>query len=266
MKEKRKGKKQRIDFDGFYTGLYAERWPALRSALEEPSLHTELTRGLVKPYYLDAASLLPVESLKLKGASNILDLCAAPGGKALAIAGDMDPGARLTVNDRSSNRRARLHRVLQEHLAPELLERVTVSGHDASRWGLYEQNLYDRVLADVPCSSERHLVQEPKHLVTWSPARTRHLAVQAYAILAAGFTALAPGGILVYSTCALSPGENDGVVAKLLKRNAESCRLLSLPACSAVRSEASACGRIVLPDSSEGFGPIFYAAVTKLGE
>ena len=262
----KKGKKQRIDFDGFYGELYPERWPALRSALEAPSPHSELSRGLVKPYYLDAASLLPVESLKIEGASKILDLCAAPGGKALAIAGGMDPGARLTVNDRSSNRRARLHRVLSEHLAPELLEYVTVSGHDASRWGLYEQNLYDRVLADVPCSSERHLVQEPKHLTAWSPARTRHLAIQAYAILAAGFTALKPGGVLVYSTCALSPGENDGVVAKLLKRHPDTCSLLSVSAGGSLPSEATACGRIVLPDSSQGSGPIFWAAVTKREE
>ena len=260
----KKERRKRIDFDGFYASLYPDRWPALREALAEPSGHTELTMGLLKPYYLDAASLLPVQSLTIEGASRILDLCAAPGGKALAIAGGMDPGARLTVNDRSAARRARLHRVLNEHLPPELLERVTVSGHDASRWGLHEQNLYDRVLADVPCSSERHLVQEPRHLETWSPARTRHLAVQAYAILAAGFTALKPGGILVYSTCALSPGENDGVVAKLLKRQSGRCALLPLPAGGAPPGEATACGRIVLPDTTHGSGPIFWAVVTKL--
>ena len=254
----RKGR--RPDFDAFYGELFGTRWEGLKQALEADPSHTDLRHGLLKPYYLDAASLFPVRALKVEGAGNILDLCSAPGGKALAIAGSMGPEAQLTLNDRSSQRRARLRRVLEEHLEFEILSRISVTAHDAARWGLYEQNLYDRVLADVPCSSERHLVQEPRHLKNWSPARTRHLAIQAYAILAAGFTALKPGGVLVYSTCALAPGENDEVIAKLVKRHGSECQLL-LP--DSTIGEATEYGRIILPDQADGMGPIYYASVTK---
>lgn len=253
-------KGRRPDFDTYYRDLFKSRWEGLKQAMEADSSHAELSRGLLKSYYLDAASLLPVQALDVEGGVNILDLCSAPGGKALAIAGSMGPEAQLTVNDRSSLRRSRLRRVLEEHLESGILSRITVTAHDAARWGLYEQNVYDRVLADVPCSSERHLVQDPGHLKNWSPARTRHLAVQAYAILAAGFTALKPGGILVYSTCALSPGENDDVIAKLLKRQASECRLLQP---GGTIGEATEYGRIILPDNANGMGPIYYAAVTK---
>lgn len=254
-------KTKKPDFDGYYKDLFGSRWKTLRQSMAADPFYTELSRGLRKPYYLDAASLFPVEALKAGEARKILDLCAAPGGKALAIAGSMGSDARLTVNDRSSRRRSRLRRVLEEHLEPELLSRITITGHDAARWGLYEQNVYDRVLADVPCSSERHLVQEPKHLKDWSPARTRHLSVQAYAILAAGFSALKSGGILVYSTCALSPKENDDVLAKLLKRHGEECRLL--PIIDGKTGEETSCGRIILPDRAGGMGPIYYASVAK---
>ena len=255
-----KDKHKKPDFDTYYRDLFGSRWDGLKKAMEKDPGHTELRRGLLKPYYLDAASLFPVEALNTESAANILDLCAAPGGKALAIAGGMGPSTQLTVNDRSSQRRSRLRRVLEEHLEEDLLSRIIVTAHDASRWGLHEQNTYDRVLADVPCSSERHLVQDPKHLKNWSPARTRHLAVQAYAILAAGFTALKPGGILVYSTCALSPKENDEVIAKLLKRRGGSCRILQT---DSTIGEAAEYGRIILPDTSRGMGPIYYASVAK---
>ena len=257
-------KKRKIGFDEFYADLFQERWEGLRESLAAESGHLELRDGLLRPYFLDAASLLPVDALKPEEGSNFLDLCAAPGGKSLAIASRMPPTARLTANDRSASRRGRLHRVLEEHLPPAAAARISVTGHDAARWGLYEQNLYDRVLADVPCSSERHLVQDPRYLTEWSPARTRHLAIQAFAILAAGFTALAPGGILVYSTCALSSLENDAVAGKLLKRRGAQALLLplrddELPS----GAERTDHGVIILPDRAGGRGPIYCARFTK---
>ncbi len=253
-------KKHRVDFNAYYREIFPERWEDLTHALREESRPVAFTEGLVKPYYLDAASLIPVEALEVPGAGTLLDLCAAPGGKSLCIAAAMDPEARLTANDRSASRRGRLKRVLDEHLDAALRERITVTGHDAARWGLYEESRYDRILADVPCSSERHLILDPKYLKEWSPSRSKRLAVQAYAILAAALTALKPGGILVYSTCALSPLENDQVVAKLLKRRGDEFRLLD-----GAEGEPTEYGRHILPDRSGGIGPIYYAKLSKIG-
>ncbi len=261
-------KKSKPDFETWYSDLFKERWKELRHSMEKPGTHFELNRGLLIPYFLDRASLYPVEALKLSKAEHILDMCAAPGGKSLAIATQMPESALLTSNDRSANRRGRLKKVLDEHLPEGIRARVTVTGHDASRWGLHEQNCYDRILADVPCSSERHLVQDPVYLKDWSPARTRHLSVQAYAILAAAFTALKPGGRIVYSTCALSPMENDEVIRKLKKKHGTSAVFFSDSTCNSPDTEnsgeATEFGRIILPDTCGGLGPIFYACIGKL--
>ncbi len=256
-------KKNRPDFETYYSELFSGRWEDLRRSLERPSSHFELTTGLVKPYYMDRASLYPIEALSITEAEKILDMCAAPGGKTLAIAGSMSDSAILTSNDRSAKRRTRLKKVIEEHLSAEKRSRVSITGHDASRWGLYEENIYDRILADVPCSSERHLLQDPVYLKEWSPARTRHLSVQAFAILAAAFTALKPGGRIVYSTCALSPLENDEVIRKLLKKRGPSAMIQTE---STNPGEATEFGRIILPDRNNGIGPIYYACVGKIEE
>lgn len=249
-----------IGFDEFYGGLYGERWSELRLALEREPAALGFERGLAAPYFLDPASVEAAQALNVAPGDRVLDLCAAPGGKSLVLAAAMGREGTLTANDRSSARRARLRRVLDEHLPPELRARVSVTPHDASRWGLHERDAYDRVLVDVPCSSERHLLRSPAHLAKWSPARTRHLAVQAYAILAAGFAAVRPGGSVVYSTCTVSSYENDEVIRKLtVKRGAEV--LLDGPELAI--GEPTELGWLILPDRCGGLGPIYIARVRK---
>lgn len=249
-----------MSFDEFYESLYTDRWPALRAALLASSPSNSFSEGLKKPYFLDAASVTAAHALGVREGDRVLDLCAAPGGKSLVIAASLGENGTLVANDRSSARRARLRRVLEDHLPAELLERVQVTSHDSSRWGLHEQDIYDRVLVDVPCSSERHVLTSPGHLSKWTPARTRHLALQAYAILAAGFTALKEGGTLLYCTCTISVAENDGVIAKLLKKRGDRV-LLTPPA--APCGEPTEYGWIILPDRCEGLGPIYYARAVK---
>ncbi len=247
-------------FDAYYRGLFSERWAPLHEALLAPPEQIPYSRGLLRPYFLDRASLLAAESLEVGDGHRVLDLCAAPGGKSLVLAGAMGGRGTLTVNERSSARRARLVRVLDEHLPEEVRNRIDVTGHDAARWGLHEQNAYDRVLLDVPCSSERHLLHSPPHLDAWSPARTKHLAVQAYAMLASGFEALVPGGMLLYSTCALSPLENDRVVEKLLRKKGDRCETLAL---RLPEGEETEHGLQIWPDRSGGIGPIYCARIGK---
>jgi len=276
--------KQRIGFERYYEELFPGRWPALKEALAAEATMVSLEEGLRKPYYLDMASVVAASALEVCAGERVLDLCAAPGGKSLILARAAGPTGSLTANDRSAGRRARLHRVLADHLPPELLARVRVTGHDAARWGLHEQGIYDRVLADVPCSSERHLVGSPELTARWSPARTRHLAIQAYAILASGVEAAKQGGTVVYATCALSPRENDEVVAKLIDRRGsaiiveepaalaarlfDSAALLPVGAAagsplSKVEPEITRFGLQIWPDRANGMGPIYFARIGK---
>ncbi len=251
-------RREKIGFDSWYATLYGTRWPVLREALSKEPAYTELRDGLLAPYYLDEASYLAARCVGAKPGETILDMCAAPGGKTLVIALALGGNGNLIANDRSATRRARLHRVLAEYLPGSFLATVKVTGHDDTRWGLYEQDAYDRVLLDAPCSSERHVISSEAHFARWSPSRSRRLASQAYAMLAAAHTTVKPGGIIVYSTCALSPLENDGVIEKLLvKRSATIERDESLP------GERTEYGIQITPDRDGGRGPMYISRLRK---
>ena len=251
--------KRRQSFHEYYEELYPERWEALSKAFAADQEYAELKDGLLKPYYLDPASVRVAKALDASSGSELLDLCAAPGGKTLVIALDMPADARLTANDRSAGRRARLHKVLDEHLAKDVRDRISVTGHDASKWGLHRKDSYDRILLDAPCSSERHVINSAPHLKQWSPARTKHLGIQAFAMLASAFDALMPGGRLVYSTCSISPLENEAVVEKLLKKRQNSA-LLEI---DTKEEEKASSGYRLWPDTDHRWGPIYYAVITK---
>ena len=80
---------------------------------------------------------------------------------------------------------------------------------------------FDAVLVDAPCSSERHLLHDPQEMATWTPKRTKQNAKRQLDILLQAIFAARPGGRLLYSTCSISPVENDDVVEKLLKKRGE---------------------------------------------
>jgi len=193
-------------------------------------------------------------------------MCAAPGGKSVAMLhkflSSYPEGAfNLTLNERSAARRSRLQRVITGSIPEWSRSTIRITSHDARKWGLHEQNTYDVILLDTPCSSERHLVQEPKTLREWSPQRSVRLALDAYAMVAAALTALRPGGLLLYLTCALSPRENDGVIAKALQRRGSEFEILVPPELHG--SELSKHGCLVLPDQAGGRGPLFAALLNK---
>ena len=234
----------------------------------------------VFPYFLlDMASLAPVLALNVLPTHNVLDLCAAPGGKSLAIAQLLTPMGSLTINELSKERAKRLHHVMQGYLAGSPLveqEKLFMTHRDATRW--FAPGKYDRVLLDAPCSGERHVLQQ-------SPAERRKsgkhfceaqktMANTQISMLIQAIETLAVGGRVVYSTCSLSPYENDFVVAKVLKRFAAQ-RGFRLRVVSAeveftppfpMFAEKQKFGWVYLPDKVEGMpiGPIYFAAIEKL--
>ena len=236
-------------FDRHFGAVYGDRWPVLREALAAPGRPEAHLEGLEKPYYLDGASVRAARRLEVQPNDEVLDMCAAPGGKTLVLALALGGTGRLVSNDRSADRRGRLKRVIDEHLPTVLKTIVTVTGYDATKWGLHEKDAYDRILLDAPCSSERHLVHSPGHLADWSPNRTKALAQQAMAMLCAALEALRPGGRLLYSTCSISPEENEGLLGRFATKRPDAWTLIDQ------------C--LVLPDES-GEGPLFYALIEKV--
>lgn len=257
--KKQDNKKQKPDFQEFYSEIFPDRWPELKEAMLADGSRMELSEHLQRPYYLDEASYRTALALDARDGDSVLDMCAAPGGKTLVLA-SAGPNITIVANEKSGTRRDRLRRVLHEHLRGEQLERIRITGHDATLWFRYETEAYDRILLDVPCSSERHVLNSPSHLKSWSPARTKHLALQAFAMLASALEVVKTGGIILYSTCALSPAENDGVVGKLFDKRSGRFEILPLRLSF---GEETRYGWQVLPDTADGRGPMYAAKVQR---
>ena len=245
-------------FEEYYLKLWGSRWPKLRESLLMPAASIPCGESLKKLYMMDRSSVLAASSLRLPIEGTILDACAAPGGKSLVLASRMSDGVQLLCNELSAERRRRLINVLDEHLGEEKRRRVTVSGFNAAELGgrKNEWNRFDAILLDAPCSSERHVIQSAKALAEWTRARPRSLSRRQWSLLSAAFLLLKPGGSLVYSTCSLSPEENDGPVSRLLEKYAGEIALDEPDFPEGDRTEY---GRLILPDQSDGMGPMYVA-------
>jgi 16S rRNA C967 or C1407 C5-methylase (RsmB/RsmF family) len=251
--------KGRAAFFSHYNAIFGERWDTLSQALLQEREHVS-PAGLIQAYHLDAASLYPPSVLGPKAGEHILDLCAAPGGKSLQLAVALQGTGRLVLNEMSRARRNRLENVIKDHLEPALRAPIEIWGKDGSLLGMSCQNRFDGILLDAPCSSERHLLANDKELEVWSPNRSQQLAHRQMALLCSALELLKPGGRLVYSTCALSPLENQANVEKFLKKR--SGRIEALPL-NEGPGEACGTGRLILPDLCQGQGPMFTAAFIK---
>ncbi len=250
-------------FFKYYQSLFGARWSALAKALQGECIYHKLQFAENRePYFLDEASYFAAKQLGVLPGMEVLDMCAAPGGKTLVLASALAGAGSLQSNDRSLARRQRLIRVLDDSLPEAWRKIVSVSGHDASRFGLHRKECYDRILLDAPCSSERHVMASPAHLAAWSEKRIKRLAQEQGALLAAAADAARPGGQIVYSTCALSPAENDDVIRKILKKRAGIIRVVSLTP-EIEGTETTEFGLHLLPDTCGGRGPIFCAKLEK---
>jgi 16S rRNA (cytosine967-C5)-methyltransferase len=154
----------------------------------------------------DPGSALVVQYASLDRGSTVADLCAAPGGKTLAMA---NRGMTVIAADRSGARlervRANLERVHAEH--------VTVQAMDATAPTLRDM---DAVLIDVPCSGTGTFRRHPDARWRLRMSNIAMLTVTQRDILAAASSCVRVGGVLIYSTCSLEHDENDAVVQQFL--------------------------------------------------
>jgi 16S rRNA (cytosine967-C5)-methyltransferase len=176
----------------------------------------------------------PAAGLRLR----ILDCCAAPGGKTAAIA-EANPQATVLAVELHPRRAELLRQRLQGSSGAGRIEVLTA---DATR--LPHGREFDRVLADVPCSGTGTLARHPEIKWKLRPAELPGLHQRQAAILSAALGHLAPGGVLVYSTCSLEAEENASVVEEVLRQNS-SAKLLD---CAARLRELQEAGELNWPD------------------
>jgi 16S rRNA (cytosine967-C5)-methyltransferase len=161
------------------------------------------------------AAMLVSRALGPQPGERVLDLCAAPGGKSTHLAALMRGQGEVLAVERNPKRAAELQRTAQRMGAAQV---VRVELADAAR-ERPEGPVFDRVLVDPPCSGLGTLQARADLRWRVTPEQVLEMERAQAAILAAGARALRPGGVLVYSTCTISPAENERQVESFLGRN-----------------------------------------------
>jgi 16S rRNA (cytosine967-C5)-methyltransferase len=163
----------------------------------------------------DEASQLVVELLDAQPGERVLDACAAPGAKATAIAERVGEAGEVIALDRNERRLGLVARDAARLGLGNL--RVLLADASAAEIDGLDPAPFDRILVDAPCSGLGALRRNPDARWRVQPQAIAQLAAVQRAILAAVSKRLRPGGTLVYSTCTISPEENDDVVKWLLE-------------------------------------------------
>ncbi|XP_072789150.1 5-cytosine rRNA methyltransferase NSUN4 isoform X1 [Taeniopygia guttata] len=231
--------------------------------------------GLLDYYLMDAASLLPVLALSVQPDDFVLDLCAAPGGKTLAL---LQTGfcGHLAANDVSVSRTKRLYHILHSYVPKEVRDTVSVTSYDGRDWDQVKGGTFHKVLVDVPCTTDRHSAMEEENNI-FHKRRTKErqmLPMLQLQLLMAGILAARPGGAVVYSTCSLSPLQNECVVERALDvAGAQFNISVHVEDLSHFRtlfqdtfSFFSDCrlGELVLPHLTANFGPMYFCKLRRL--
>ncbi|NXE91862.1 NSUN3 protein, partial [Menura novaehollandiae] len=227
--------------------------------------------GQLKEYYLlNAASLLPVLALEVKDGEDVLDLCAAPGGKSVAILQCAYPG-NLHCNEYDDLRSRWLEQTIESFIPDPLINLVMVSKLDGRQIGDLKPELYDKVLVDAPCSNDRSwLFSADTQQAALRLIQRKELSSLQFQLLRSAIKALRPGGSLVYSTCTLSKAENSDVINLILN----SCRNV-MPVdisemAKGVSQEFSFLSGtqqhelLVLPEKGRAWGPMYVAKLKKM--
>lgn len=165
-------------------------------------------------YLQSLSSMLPPLALKPRAGADILDMCAAPGGKTSQMAALAGGAARITACELNGPRAEKL----EHNLAKLGAKNIQVMRCDARKLDTFFS--FDQILLDAPCTgsgtvrggdekAERRITRQLLDKVTRSQR----------ALIDRALTILKPGGALVYSTCSILPAENEDIVAGALKRH-----------------------------------------------
>lgn len=177
-----------------------------------PSGHPLYAAGV---YYLqEPSAMTPAACLGVQPGERVLDLCAAPGGKATELGARLKGNGVLVANDISTSRA----RALLYNLEVFGIGNAFVTNETPARLADAFEGFFDRILVDAPCSGEGMFRKEEAVARDWTPEKTLSCAQQQREILTQAVRMLRAGGTLLYSTCTFAPCEDEQTVSWLVEQ------------------------------------------------
>lgn len=168
----------------------------------------------------DESAMLPVEALHVQPGDQVLDACAAPGGKTTQIAAALDAsqGGQVTALDLHAKK---VKLIARNAARLQVADRVNAMALDARKVDQkFANQTFDKILVDAPCSGIGLIRRKPEIRYDKTPEDSQHLQSIQLAILDAVSRKLKVNGTLVYSTCTILDTENADVVAQFLATHA----------------------------------------------
>lgn len=169
-------------------------------------------------YYIqEASAMLPGSLCPPKPGERVLDLCAAPGGKATQLAAALCGEGLLIANEIHPTRAG----ILSQNIERMGIRNCIVTNATPAELAMKFPAFFDEIVVDAPCSGEGMFRKEADAVTMWSPENVTLCASRQAEILDEAAKMLRAGGYLVYSTCTFAPAENEGAVMDFLTRHPE---------------------------------------------
>lgn len=164
-------------------------------------------------YVQEPSAMAPASRLPVNPGERVLDLCAAPGGKATELASRLGRSGLLVANDISRSRAIGLLKNLEMAGAGNVLVTSETPERLAGRFGEY----FDKILVDAPCSGEGMFRRDPAMIKSYLQRGPQEYVPLQRQILKEAVRMLSPGGMLLYSTCTFDREEDEGNLLWLLE-------------------------------------------------
>lgn len=198
--------------DGFY---YQEG--------DNPGRHPYYYAGL---YYIqEPSAMLPGAVIGVKPGDKVLDLCAAPGGKTVQMATQMQGQGLLVANDINSER----VKALVKNVELAGVRNAIVLNETPDKLAVNFENYFDKIMVDAPCSGEGMFRKDEDAIKSWENYKCEKCCTMQWDILQKVDTMLKPGGIILYSTCTFSPEEDELMIERFMDEHKGNYELLEIP-------------------------------------
>ena len=189
---------------------------------DDPGKHYFHSAGL---YYIqEPSAMAPGALLEAFPGETVLDICAAPGGKATQVGGALKGSGIIVANDLSAKRA----QVLAMNIERMGVTNSFITEDNPRQLQKYFPEYFDKILVDAPCSGEGMFRKMPEAVDHWSSDYVGTCAGMQREILDQAASMLKPGGVMIYSTCTFAPEENEGSIETFLRNHPE-FELVELP-------------------------------------